>query len=176
MRRIYLNARLLCAAILLGLIFATQSSAQSPKPKLAKIAKTTTLVIINNTGPVPYGISEARLRTLLELRLRTAGLRVLTEDEDAGDPETNPYVMLYVSTLEISNQSGRQTGFAYRVDLSVRISDYVLLNGSRAPLELWADGNMGVGPRDDTGSTIEKMVGDLCDSLLNQWLKDNPKR
>jgi len=162
--------------VLLQALVCLQTQAQNIKPKLAKISKVTTLIILNNTGAAPVGISDARLRTMLELRLRTAGLRVLSEEEDARDPDTNPYVMLQVSTLETSNQAGRSTGFAFRVDLSARVFGYVLLNGSRAPLELWADGTMGVGPKDEAGSAIEKLIGELCDSLLNQWLKENPRR
>lgn len=168
--------RMIAATALLGLAIAFPCSAQSTPPRLGNVTKVTTLVLYNATGSTPYGISEERLRTVLELRLRSAGLRVLTDAEDAVDPDSNPYVMLDVSSLETSNQSGRTTGFAYKAALSVRLFGYVSINGTRAPLELWFDGTMGVGPNNEAGPAIERIVNQLADSMINRWLKDNPKR
>jgi hypothetical protein len=130
----------------------------------------------STSGVFSAGISEERLRTLLELRLRSAGLRVLTDAEDAADPDINPYVMLNVSSLETSNQSGQTTGFAYKADLSVRMFGDVSINGTRAPMELWADDTMGIGPKGSSGQAIERFVNQLADSMINRWLKDNPRR
>jgi hypothetical protein len=176
MKRDPKQARLTALAVFLFIaLFSLHASAQNGA-RLAKISKVTTLVIYDETGTTPYGLSEARLRTVLELRLRTAGLRVLSDEEDAKDPDVNPYVMLKVATLETSNQAGRSTGFAYTVRLSVRTSGLATFNRAMAPLELWSDDTMGIGPKDSAGAAVERMVGELADTLLNQWLRENPKR
>ena len=60
---------------------------QAQTPPLRGITKVTTLVAV--TFPEgkarPFGLTEDRLRTILELRLRTAGLQVLSADEDRAE-------------------------------------------------------------------------------------------
>jgi len=171
-----IRVKLIGMAITFGLLLVSPCRSETYPASLSKVNKVSTLVVYSNTGAQPSGISESRLQTILELRLRTAGLRVLSRDENAKDSEFNPYVMLNVSSLETSNQAGRPTGFAYTASLSVRIFGFVALNRTLAPSELWADSTMGVASVDSSSQAIERIVNQLTDSFLNQWLKDNPNR
>ena len=168
-------ASTLLAAIAFTFLSAQAIAAEIIDP-LRSVSKATVAVSYSNTGTAPLGISEQRIRTLLELKLRSIGLRVLTEKEDREDRDLNPYVNLEVSSLETSNRGGAVTGFAYRVHLSLRIIGQVSLNKALAPLELWSDNSLRVASRDDAPAQIERMINELSDSLLNAWLKANPKR
>lgn len=165
----------------------TAANAQGRADPLTGVKKVTVLVSMNATGEAPVGINEDRLRTILELRLRSAGLRVLTDDEDRSDPELNPYVFLKVGTLETKNKAGQSIGYVYRFDLSARVFAIVpVLNADpsrvravssrpRAPMELWSDYTMAVGSNDDAPKQIEDIVNQLIDSFMNAWLKANPR-
>ena len=155
--------------------FSTECIAQTALYQLGKISRVTTLVAYDKAGPPPNGITETRLRTLVELRLRSAGLQVIGEDEKPKEFGAIPYVYLHVSSIQIA-QAGLATGFAYAARMSVRTAGFVSLNGSRAPLELWANSTLGTGPTGTSNTEMENMVHELLDSLINQWLKDNPKR
>lgn len=159
-----------------ALAVGSAAHAQTRPEPLSGVAKVTVLVMYGATGEPPSGISEQRLQTVLELKLRTAGLRVLTMQEDLVDPDINPYMYLWVATIETRNQSGRTIGYTYRLDLSARVLGTVPFNKARAPMELWSDGTMAVADRDSASADIERIVGTLADDFLNAWLKANPKK
>lgn len=161
--------------MLICMLAGTGAMAQLGPDPLAGIKKATVLVALDSTGNSPGSTSEQRLQTLLELRLRAAGLRVLSAEEDRNDPDINPYIYLRVGTLETHNQAGTATGYAYRLDLSARVFGPVPLNRARAPIVLWSDDTMAVASRDTASADIERIVGELIDSFLNAWLKANPK-
>ena len=164
-----------CCVLLLA-VFSQQTFAQSKANQLAGFSKVTTLVAYNATGKSPFGITEERLKTILELKLRANGLRVLTAEEDLKDPSVNPYVFLEVSTLESRNKAGNAIGFAYGARLSIRLVARVPINESFAPIELWARDTMGVSGTEQAPATTEKIVNELTEELLNDWLAANPRR
>jgi len=134
---------------MLAVAMAAANAVAQPRPEpLAGIKKVAILVSFASTGNSPGSVSEQRLQTVLELRLRSTGLRVLSEEEDRNDPDINPYLYLHVSTLETHNQGGTATGYAYRLDLSARVFATVPFNRARAPMVLWSDDTMGVASRD----------------------------
>ena len=102
---------------------------------------------------------------------------MLSSDEDAKDPDVNPYVSLEVKTLETRNTAGNPIGFTYTARLSVRLFARVPINNSRAPLEMWYRDTMGVsGSEEATSTIIERIVNELAEDLLNTWLAANPRR
>ena len=149
---------------------------QAQTPPLRGITKVTTLVAVAlpEGKARPFDLTEDRLRTILELRLRTAGLRVLSHDEDRADPHINPYVYLSVTVLEASSRSGARTGYVFSTDLSVRIFQRVTLNGSMAASELWKGGLLNITDTEGITPDLERVVGLLLDQLLNEWLAANP--
>lgn len=165
-----------CVFFLALFAFTQHALAQSTSKQLAGFSKAQTLVLFNATGSAPNGISEARIKTVLELKLRRNGLKVLSMDEDAKDPDYNPYVMLEVNTLKTRNKAGNPIGYAYSARLSVRIYSQVPINTSRAPIEMWSNDTIGVSGTEQAGSTVERVVSELSESLLNAWLEANPKR
>jgi len=165
---------LLAALIAAGLPHAALG--QTPLPTLRGVTKVTTaLAVIFPEGEKrPSSLTEDRLRTIIELRLRTAGLRVLSTDEET--PHTNPFVYLQVTCLVMNSQSGWNPGYAFSTRLSVGIFQSVTFNGAWASSELWWSDNLAVTNPDRVNDVVERQVGALLDALLNQWLADNPVR
>lgn len=163
-------------AVAILTIGTSNAVAQTRPDPLVGISKVTVLVELDASGSPPSGVSEARLRTILELKLRTAGLRVLTREEDRADLDINPYIYLEVRTLETRAQAGRVLGYAYRFDLAAKVFGNVPFNRARAPMELWSNSTMAVGGQDSASSQVERIVGELTDSFLNDWLKANPRK
>ena len=166
----------LAGVLIVASICSNLSYGQSKSNRLERVSKVTTLVNYIATGQPPNGITEDRLRTVLELKLRSAGLRVLSGDEDRIDPDQNPYIYLEVSTLQTTNKTGVVIGWSYAVRLSARIFGNVPINRSRAPIELWSDSTMGVSGQESAALETERAVVELSESLLNAWLAANPRR
>ena len=124
---------------------------------------------------LPEGVTESRLRTLVELRLRTAGIRVLTDDENKKDRAINPYVALAITGFATQSKEGTPSGFAVMSAASVRISSRAS-NGASVPQELWSRADFRVSDPERAGQSIEQAVGRLMDDLITEWLAANPKR
>src|SRR5262245_27270127 len=77
------------------------SSAQSrPAPLQGLNAVTVVTTVEAPAGALPAGLTESRLQTLAELKLRGWALRVITADEAANTPGVTPRVELDVTLLE----------------------------------------------------------------------------
>ena len=140
--------------------------------------KATTLVAlsVDESIALPSGVSESRLRTLVELRLRSAGIRVLTDEEDSRDAQSNPYVMLSVMLLQTTSKAGMPLGYVFATHASVRISSRVAFNETVAPQELWSHRYLDVADTDRASEALERTVARLMDGLVNEWLAANPRR
>ena len=147
-------------------------------PHLRGVTKVTTVVSLNlaEGAKPPTELSEDRLRTVLELRLRSAGLRVLTQEEDRRDPGINPYVLLQVHMLEASSRGGTRLGYATDIRLSVRVIQQAPFNGSYAPTELWTNSYLTLTDSESVVSDAEREIRLLADDLLNQWLAAYPRQ
>jgi hypothetical protein len=155
---------------------STHVDAQAPTTPLTGVRKGQVFIVLAVTGNAPSGLSEDRVRTILELRLRQSGVIVLTPMEDLKDPTSNPYFLLEVTTLQLHNMAGTVTGTSYFVRLSVRIVVPSPLGRSTAPLELWETERMGVAGLDGTTSVIEASINARIDEFLNAWLAANPQK
>jgi hypothetical protein len=122
------------------------------------------------------GLSKAQLQTDVELRLRKAGIRVLTEDQwliAPGQPTLSVIVALYkVSNPETIN------GYAKSVDVVLR-QNVVL---SRTPSTIvrgaitWQSTLMvGVSNSTVLQNDIRERVADVVDEFINAFLAANPK-
>src|SRR5262249_21679060 len=116
------------------------------------------------------------LHTIIELRLRSAGLKVLSEDEDARDPENNPKVELDVTILATGPEGGLRDGYTFFTSLVVREYRVSPRNSALVPMHLWQQGRLNLSGPARAGSEIERVVNELLDNMLNEWLKANPKR
>ena len=105
-------------AVTLALLISTALPASA---SLKGVTKATVEVhLVSNDRAV---VTEDRLRTLTELRLRTAGLRVLSAAEDSKDPDVNPTVELRLTLLKVSDRGNSELGYAF----ATRVSFFAIL-------------------------------------------------
>ncbi len=111
------------------------------------------------------GLSVETIRTDVELKLRLAGIRVVTDDEDLNLPGMPT---LYVN---ITVPNGTRA-----VSMSVQLQQNALLerNNQRAvDVTTWDVGAVGVNL---TAQDIRDKIKDMVDRFLNAWLSVNPKK
>ena len=109
----------------------------------------------------------SRLQTVVELSLRSAGVR-------AGGNPGEVYPLLFLNGVLLHDGGA----FVHSLELSVR--DWGTLprvpNGEPTPLEIWS--RMRAGLTDDAGITdmLETNTRELVETFLNDYLAANPNR
>jgi hypothetical protein len=123
---------------------------------------------------LPAEVTADRLRTLTELKLRTAGLRVVTPAEVRDDPDAIPSLELTI--IGVPARSGMEDlGWAFSMRLAVREYRPSQRNNAVVPVELWADSYLYISETAKAGEQAERVLTLLLDKLTNDWLKANPK-
>src|SRR5262245_25468829 len=85
------------------------------------------------------GLTRQQIRTDVELRLRKAGIRILTEAERVGMPGT-PW--LSVNVIVYLSHDTRLA--AFRIDVSLQQLAFLATDGSRALVSTWSVGKTGI--------------------------------
>lgn len=112
------------------------------------------------------GLTEKQIQTDVELKLRKAGVKVLT-NEDISEAPGHPLLWVYVGT----NINQGLVGYSIRVYL---IELVTLARGFQTTGTIWNDSAGGV--RTINASEIRKIVGDLVDGFINDYLAANPNK
>jgi hypothetical protein len=174
-----------CAFMCFSVLGASTAHAQAVQERLVGLRTVAAVVLFQATDSAPSGVSKDRLRTVLELRLRSAGLGVMSEEESLRTGQRSPYVLLDVMYIGPEDQLGGSVRFIYRIDLSARVFAPVPSFGDslavrrpnlRAPLVLWSTASIGVDGVVGAPTRIEETVNEMLDSFLKAWLDANPKR
>ena len=156
------------AWVILLLAVGTRAAAQTVLP-LAGVNAVG--VEVESPGKdLPQVFTATRLQTLIELKLRGAGLRVLPIAL-----LTNPIVQLSVIGGPVLGQRGSSLGFVFGATMSARQYLVWPKNGAVAPLELWANSYVVTSDSGGAAAELERLVGILLDELINEWLKANPR-
>ena len=124
------------------------------------------------------GLNKTSLQTLLELRLRAAGIPVLTKDQMMEAPG---YPELDLSIVIIPNETVGGTLRAYSYAMSLELLQSISLR--RTPEighvegSTWSTGiKLGTNAVDGSLSHIREMVTELVDRFANDYLTMNPRR
>jgi len=118
------------------------------------------------------GLREATLKTDVELRLRKANVRVLSEEEWIQDPR-GPYIYISVAAAD----AGAPCQGLYAVNIAVQVMQSVLTSTSPAKqvtASTWHDGYSGTMGKHKLG-TLRSSIADLVDEVINDYLAVNPK-
>jgi hypothetical protein len=117
------------------------------------------------------GFDKQTIQTDVELKLRVAGIKVLTTPQQRTTPG-NPrlYVNLnYVDTNGVG---------AYNIE--VALQQTVLLSRDQTVttygVTTWSASRVGIGPRDRIVSAVRSRLGDCLNEFLNAYLAVNPKK
>ena len=119
------------------------------------------------------GLTKQSLRIAAELRLRTHGIRVLTNEERLSSP-SGAYLYVNVSAFKRSYHEG----LVYDCSVSLREA-VTLLRGSQQKVNgatTWrAAVTFGITPSNDFANEIVSLVKEQVDEFINDYLRDNPR-
>ena len=164
-------------ATLACLVNTSTANAQARSGPLRLVSKVAVYVDLDANQPtaIPAGITSQRIQTVVELRLRRAGLRVLAPDAVASDPDVVPIVQMSIKLVEVLID-GRRNGYAYAHELEVYTWGPDALNGARVPQVLFSFSSVSVTETQVAAERIETSIQRALDDFVNEWLADNPGR
>jgi len=118
------------------------------------------------------GLTKAMIQTDAELKLRLAGIRVLTQDENLKEPGM-PYLYLRATVFQSSPKS-------WRFSVTVELTQYVQLTRNPAIVvgaHTWSSERLnGIAPSADMPQMVRSDSKDLVDQFINAYLAVNPKK
>jgi hypothetical protein len=112
-----------------------------------------------------HGLAKPDVQMAIEQRLRTAGLRVVTEEESARLPGA-PYLYVRINLVDHAH--------AASVDVELNQGALLVRNGQIIPSAItWSRSALLSKP---TVQNIRDAVNDRVDAFVNAWLLANPRR
>jgi len=131
------------------------------------------MVWVKNIDPkiVPLGLTQEQVKTDVELRLRKAGIRVLTEKECRATMG-HPYLSVSISISEIKISNDR-VGYAYGIGVNL-YETVMLARGFEAIGSIWSVSSIGAFGKD--ANPIPGSINDIVDKFINDYLAANPKK
>ena len=157
-------------AVLSSLTPALTSAQGRPAPLEGVNAVTVKASIVAPPETLPSGFTEARLQTLVELKLRGWALGVLSAAEDAQTPGVRPRVELEVTMLE-TRAVQKLAGYAFFMRLVVTEPGTSLRNGATVHSELWSHSFLNVSDPKSVVGDMERTTAELLDQFINEWLR-----
>jgi hypothetical protein len=115
------------------------------------------------------GLTPAQIKTDVELRLRKAGIKVLTDKERQ---ETPGFPFLQVTVTTMVSQDSALLVFSIAVDL---IEWVMLARGGETWGQIWHTSSTGKGGVNHIRN-LRESVGDKVDEFINDYLAANPKK
>lgn len=139
----------------------------APLQGVESVTVQVSIVAPPNTGPAL--LTETRLQTLAELKLR-AWLRVVSAEENPQIPGIRPLVELEVTLLETRGVD-KLAGYAFVTRLVVKEPGRSLRNGAPVFSELWSHSFLNVSDPKSVIGDMERSTGELVDQFINEWLR-----
>jgi hypothetical protein len=169
---------LLVLALLLLAI--TNVSAQSEEARERETLRglTGVYVIVDSLkgDVVRDGLTLGQLQTDVEVRLRKAGIRVLTLEE-VRESENKPALVISVVAIKSDPLSKLLESNRYSFSISLELKQAAHLKRMPATtfmVTTWSDRALGFATADNT-RVIREGVGDYVDKFINSYLTVNPK-
>jgi len=153
----------LLMVFLIGVSSLPVRAQAGPAKTLKGISALTVLVEDLTDGAKALGLTAETIQTDVELKLRQAGMRVVTPQE-LHNISGQPWIYVQVS----------MTNPALVGHVLVQFNQNAMLERSReiVPVSTWSTGTLVTA---DDAQTIRDKVKDLIDKFLNAWLSVNPK-
>jgi hypothetical protein len=165
------------AVFVLAFLWAP-SPIRAQSTRLSRLSGITTLTVLVEELPQSAALANVtadRLRTVAELKLRSAGIRVLSQAEDSaalGHSESLPYVYIQLEMLPPENGP-----FVYHLSVSVRkLLPPRTINGSPIRAVFWEKGTLARVGSARMPNQVADDLSEFLDALVNEILQANPRR
>jgi len=146
------------------------SSAQSrPMPLQGVDVVTVATSLVAPAHALPGGLTESRLQTLAELKLRGWALKVISADDAASTPGVTPRVELEVTLLE-TRALQKLAGYVYFTRLAAT-EPVKSRTGALVNAELWSHSFLDISDPKTVIADLERSAGELLDMFINECLK-----
>jgi hypothetical protein len=119
------------------------------------------------------GLTPEQIKTDVELRLRKAGVGVLTAEERFKTPGA-PYLYVTVTIYMLATTGPYSRGCAFS-HLEGLYEIVTLANGFKTDGAIWSTAGVGAVDIDEMETYIRRLVGDRVDGFINDYLEANPK-
>jgi len=117
------------------------------------------------------GLTEEKIRADVELKLRLAGIKVLSVEEGLA---TKSKAFLYVDVTTVKEKLHQE--YAGSVEVSLRERVYLARDPETITLAAtWDKIGIGLGSSDIAKRKIRESIKDLVDEFINDYLAANPK-
>jgi hypothetical protein len=123
-----------------------------------------------NTQAERLGLTKTQIQTDVELRLRKAGIKVLTEEERLETPG-RPY--LYVNVNAVTKPGSSLCAYSIKVHLKKNVA---IKSGFKTPRVVWHTPDYAETVKIYNTTRIRNLVGDHVDIFINDYLAANPKK
>ena len=133
-------------------------------------AVTVDVSIVAPDGVIPVGLTEARLRTIAELKLRSWALTVVPPADAEKNPGAMPRVDLDVTMLE-TRAIQKLEGYAFHTRVTVIEPGISIRNGASVNGELWSGSFLSVSAVKSITADVERAATELLDQFINEWLR-----
>jgi len=118
------------------------------------------------------GLNRDQIKTDVELKLRMAGIKVLTQAECFKLPGT-PY--LYINIASVGAKEPFPHTFAYNAEVSLYQQGRFFYISRPIPAATWNKEKIAMVGRFNVQNAIRTTVKDLMDGFINDYLSVNPK-
>jgi hypothetical protein len=166
MGRIPVNAVLVAMLLLIVSMLSGSRAYGQGSPATANTLKglsgVQVLIEELNDAAKALGLDTAAIQTDVELKLRMAGLRVLSDEEERSTPD-RPW--LYVNV----NVVGKAAAIGVNFNQTARLAR----TGETASVTTWSRTGLATNP---TAESVRNQIKDYVDAFLNDWLSANPKK
>jgi hypothetical protein len=154
------------------LVAADQRTLYDVKPiqRTALVGLKGVYVLVESPKPEAQslGLTKDQIKTNIELRLRKAGISMLTEKDWLGSPD---YPHLSVTVAAITRAG------SYSYMLQLYLSEFVTLaRGNRVMGVIWQTYRIGIGNEQNTETKTQEQIGDMVDEFINDYMAANPKK
>lgn len=124
-------------------------------------------VVVNVASSCP--ISETRVKTDIELRLRSLGIQISQDDKVIQE--------LNVSLQCISDSDSSETALAYAYTIGIDFrAPVTLASGKKAMATVWDCGSIGLAGASKIKSQLRESDKNQVDRFANAWLKTHPTK
>ena len=128
------------------------------------------------------GLKREQILIDVELRLRKAGIKILT-DREISETRDFPYLQVNINAVKGKNSE------PYSYDIKVELYKQDILNPEDVeeangdmgfamlfPIKIWSSGLTGSIPSGDLKNSVQKYIDDLVDKFINAYRAANPKK